>query len=402
MPWKARSGVEERTDFIRDWRQGEETIAELCRQYGVSRVTGYKWRARYEALGERGLEEQSRAPHHSACAMSDAVAKQIVELRRQHPRWGPRKLRAYLVARHGSQHWPATSSIGELLVREGLVIHRRRILRTPPFTQPLAHAGGPNQVWCADYKGWFVCGNGERCDPLTLSDAYSRYLLRCRVVEKTDGPHAQALFEAAFRQYGMPERMRTDNGPPFASPAPGGLSRLSMWWIRLGIQPERIQPGCPEQNGRHERLHQTLKQETADPPQANLRRQQQAFARFQREYNEQRPHEALGNCTPASLYVSSARRFPARLPEPVYPDDVLLRRISQQGSLKWKTERTFLSEVLARQDVGLLEVEADFFEVFYGPVLLGWFDGAEHVFVADRGPKRSKSRRQPAASNQQE
>jgi len=391
----------ERKDFIRDWQQGKETLAELCRQYAVSRVTGYKWIERYEALGEPGLAEQSRAPHHSAWAMSDEVASRIVDLRRQHPRWGPRKLRAYLVARDGSRRCPAASSIGELLVREGLVIHRRRARRTPPYTEPLAHAGGPNQVWCADYKGWFLCGDGERCDPLTVSDAYSRYLLRCRAVEKTDGPHAQALFEAAFREYGMPERMRTDNGPPFASPAPGGLSRLSMWWIRLGIQPERIEPGCPEQNGRHERLHQTLKQETADPPQANLRRQQQAFANFQREYNEQRPHEALGNRTPASLYVSSASPFPARLPEPAYPDGVLLRRISQQGSLKWKTERTFFSEVLAREDVGLLEVEADFFEVYYGPVLLGWFDGAGHVFVADRGPgRRSKTRRQAAASNE--
>jgi hypothetical protein len=233
---------------------------------------------------------------------------------------------------------------------------------------------------------------------LTITDACSRYLLRCRAVAKTDGPEAQAVFEAVFRECGLPEAIRTDNGPPFASRAPAGLSRLSMWWMRLGIRHERIEPGCPEQNGRHERMHQTLKEQTASPPQGNVRRQQEAFDYFQREYNEERPHEALQYRTPASVYVASARIYPSRLPELEYPPEAELRRISQQGSVKWKCSRAFVSEVLARQDVGLVEVEEDFLEVYYGRLFLGWLDavGAEPVFVADQGPRPSRRRGEKA------
>jgi hypothetical protein len=254
----------------------------------------------------------------------------------------------------------------------------------------LAHALGPNQVWCADFKGWFVCGNGERCDPLTITDACSRYLLRCRAVEKTDEPHVRAIFEAVFREYGLPEAIRTDNGPPFATPAPAGLSRLAMWWVELGIRHERIAPGRPEQNGRHERMHQTLKQETAQPPAANLRQQQQAFIRFEREYNWERPHEALGNHTPASVYAASARCYPARMPELQYPQGVQLRQVAANGLLRWNNRRVFISKVLGGAYVGLLATEADFYEVYYGPVFLGWFDETENCFVADSGaePKR--------------
>jgi hypothetical protein len=254
-------------------------------------------------------------------------------------------------------------------------------------------------VWCADYKGWFYCADGTRCDPLTISDAFSRYLLRCRAVPKTDGVEAQAVFEAVFREYGLPEAIRTDNGPPFASKAPAGLSRLAMWWLRLGIRHERIEPGCPAQNGRHERMHQTLKQETASPPQANLRQQQQAFQRFEREYNQERPHEALQYRTPAALYMASARVYPSRLPELEYPPGVHLRRISQQGSVKWKGARAFVSEVLAREYVGLLEVQDQLFEVYYGPLFLGWLEaaGTEPVFVVDRGLHNRARRAAPAA-----
>jgi len=378
--------------FVRARSRAEDSFAELCRQHEISRVTGYKWVRRYEAGGEAALEELSRAPHHVPGAIGQAAVERILRLRQQHPHWGPRKLRAYLIAREPQRLWPAPSSIGQLLVREGLVIHRRPRRRTPPSTEPLAHADAANRVWCIDYKGWFWCGNGERCDPLTVSDACSRYLLRCRAVPKTDGLHTRTVVEAVFREYGLPDRMRFDNGSPFASRAPGGLSRLSLWWVQLGIALERIAPGCPEQNGRHERLHLTLKQETANPPQATLRQQQKAFVCFERVYNEERPHEALGNRTPASVYTASVRPYPRRLPEPSFPDGVLLRRISQQGSLKWKTERTFLSEVFARHQVGLLAVEEDFFEVYYGPILLGWFDGHAHVFVADRPPSRRTPR----------
>ncbi len=384
--------MEQRRDFVEKWRLGQEDFAELCRRYGISRQTGYKWVKRYEAEGGSGLEEHSRAPHHSPQAMSAEVAGQVIELRQQHPRWGPRKLRAYFKNQEPDRNWPASSSIGGLLRREGLARSRRLRRRTPRYSEPLAHAAGPNQVWCADFKGWFLCSNGERCDPLTISDAYSRYLLRCQAVEKSDGAHVRGIFEAAFRECGLPEAIRTDNGPPFAAAAPAGLSRLGMWWLRLGIRHERIEPGCPEQNGRHERMHQTLKQETAMPPAANLRRQQEAFQRFQDEYNQQRPHEALEYRTPASVYRASPRAYPARLPELEYPDGAQMRKVADNGLMYWKCRRLFVSKVLSGEWVGLVPSEQDFFEVYYGPVLLGWFDAKENYFAADAGAEPTRRR----------
>jgi transposase InsO family protein len=275
MPWKLRNALEQRNNFISEWLKGETPVAELSRAYGISRKTAYKWLERFEQDGRNGLSDQSRAPLHCPQAMEESTAVAIIAEREQHPTWGARKIRESLRRQQAEVSWPAASSIGELLKREGLIQARRKRRRTPPYSQPLAHATAPNQVWCADFKGWFLCGDGTRCDPFTVSDAYSRYLLRCRAVDKTDGPHVRAVMEAMFRECGLPEAIRTDNGPPFASPAPGGLSRLSMWWLELGIRHERIDPGCPQQNGRHERMHLTLKQDTASPPAANRRRQHQ-------------------------------------------------------------------------------------------------------------------------------
>jgi putative transposase len=382
MPWKESSILEQRKAFLTACQSGDESVAELCRQYGISRQTGHKWLKRFADDGETGLAERSRAPHRQVQQMLEEVAEEVIGLRRGHPRWGPRKLKAWLERKAPEIQWPAASSIGALLQREGLIIGRRRRPRTPSYSEPLQHADGPNRVWCTDFKGWFHCGDGVRCDPLTCTDAFSRFLLRVRAVAKADGPHVRGVFEAVFREYGLPEAIRSDNGPPFASRAPGGLTRLSMWWLRLGIRHERIEPGCPEQNGRHERMHQTLKQETASPPRATLRQQQQAFVAFEREYNHERPHEALENRTPAELYEPSKRAYPSRLPELEYPRGVLFRRISQQGSLKWKCERTFISEVLAREVVGLLETEEESFEVYYGALLIGRFDGERQHFRA--------------------
>jgi transposase InsO family protein len=384
--------LQQREEFIDTWLSRGRSFTELCAFFGISRKTGYKWIERYDGGGRPALEDRSRAPQECPHAIGEAVAEAIVGARQQHPTWGPRKLRKALERDNPKQCWPAASSIGQLLKREGLVAERRNKRRTSPSSEPLAHAQGPNQVWCADFKGWFHCQDGSRCDPLTVTDAYSRYLLRCRAVAKTDGVHVRAVFETLFRAWGMPEAIRTDNGTPFASVAPAGLSRLSMWWLKLGIRHERITPGGPQENGRHERMHRTLKAETAHPPEANLARQQSRFQRFEREYNELRPHEALNYCTPAELYAPSARAFPARLPELEYPAGAQLRRISQQGSLKWRTRRTFLSEVLARETVGLIEVDEDLFEVYYGLVLLGWLDGREGAFARDDPPRRRRRR----------
>lgn len=381
--------MDQRLEFINEWLKGERRFAELCRRFGIARKTGYECVARFKESGRAGLAERSSVPHNSPQAIGASTAAAIIAERQKRPTWGARKIRLILQREKPKVAWPAASSIGELLKREGLIQSRATRRKTPPYTQPLAHAEAPNQVWCADFKGWFYCGDGARCDPFTVTDAHSRFLLCCRVTEKTDGPHVRAVMEAVFRQHGLPAAMRTDNGPPFASRAPAGLSRLSMWWLQLGIHHERIEPGRPDQNGRHERMHRTLKQETASPPAANRSRQQQAFIAFERIYNGERPHEALDGQRPADVYVPSARVFPERLPELVYPPGVHLRRISQQGSLKWRTERTFLSEVLARHRVGLLETEEEFFEVYYGPLLIGWFDGRSHLFA----PERPQSRR---------
>jgi len=390
VPWQERNALQQREEFIDAWLLRRRSFTDLCASFGIARKTGYKWTERYDGGGRAALQDRSRAPGECPHAIREEVASAIVAARQQHPTWGPRKLRKALGRDNPAQRWPAASSIGQLLKREGLVQERRNKRRTSPSTEPLAHAQGPNQVWCADFKGWFHCQDGSRCDPLTITDAYSRYLLRCRAVAKTDGLHVRAVFETLFRECGLPQAIRTDNGPPFASVAPAGLSRLSMWWLKLGIRHERITPGCPQENGRHERMHRTLKAETAHPPEGNLARQQRRFQLFEREYNEVRPHEALDYRTPAELYVPSVRVFPARLPEPEYPVGAHLRRISQQGSLKWKTRRTFLSEVLARETVGLIEIDDELFEVYYGPVLLGWLDGREAAFARDEPPRKRR------------
>lgn len=387
MPWKERTALEERKAFIEEWRKGDESVAALCRCFGISRDSAYKWIKRYEVNGEAGLAELSRAPHDSPQRMAQKTEGAILKLRQEHARWGPRKLLAYLKRHQPNQHWPAASTVGQLLRREGLAHGRRKRQRTPPYSAPLSHATAPNQVWCIDYKGWFLCGDGSRCDPLTITDACSRCLLRCRAVAKTNEEGARAVLEAVFHEYGMPEAIRSDNGAPFATSAPGGLSRLSIWWLRLGIRHERIKPGRPDQNGRHERMHQTLAQETANPPRANLRLQQEAFRNFEHEYNFVRPHEALAYRTPGDLYVASNRQYPCRLPEIEYPREMLVRRISSMGQLSWKHRDACISKVLAGERVGLLEIEDDLFEVYFGPLVLGWFDSLALTFVADRAPR---------------
>lgn len=349
-------------------------MTELCQRYEVSRETGYVWLRRYRAAGVAGLVEHSRAAHRHANQTPEEIEKMVVELRQAHMRWGPRKLKRILERDEPGRNWPAASTLGALLKREGLVVARKKRWRTAPYSAPLAHADGANRVWCADFKGWFRTADRERIDPLTISDAHSRYLLRCQAVEKTDTARVQAIFEAAFREYGLPEAIRTDNGAPFASRALAGLSRLAVWWIKLGITPERIAAGHPEQNGRHERMHRTLKQEAAQPPAANRRQQQQALDQFRQQYNEVRPHEALGMRTPASVYQPSPRTFPARVPEPEYPASMLVRSVRPKGHFRWKKHDVFLSEVLWGEPVGLLPEDDRWFTIYFAQLPLACFD----------------------------
>jgi len=388
MPWKETCAMRERLKFVALVEAGEETMAELCRRFGISRKTGYKFMERFAAEGIAGLSDRSHAPREHPHAVSEEIEQRIVELRGERPFWGPRKLRARLRMLDVAVAWPAASTIGEILRRHHLIVPRKTRSRVPADTSPFAACRGANDTWSIDFKGWFRTGDGLRCEPLTISDAYSRYLLRCQVVLRTDTRWVKPLVEATFREYGLPRVIRSDNGPPFASSGAGGLCRLSVWWIKLGIKPERIEPGQPSQNGRHERLHETLKLEGCQPPAANRRAQQQRFDVFRRVYNEERPHEALANATPSMIYQSSARPYPARLAEIVYPDGWQVRQVRQDGSIKWAGEYLFVSEVLVGEPVGLEEKDGDVWDVRFGSVLLGKIRAGK--FYREGGGRRGR------------
>ena len=374
MPWKVSGVVERRQQFVAEYVSGQWTMTDLCRAYGISRPTGYEVLRRYAAGGELGLEERSRAARGHPNQTPAEIEQRVLELRREHPRWGPRTLRQRLQDGDQQQRWPAASTIGTMLEREGLTLRRRKRRRTPPYTQPLAEATAPNRLWCADFKGWFRTGDGTRIDPLTVMDAHSRYLLRCQAVEKTDTRRVQAIFEAAFRQHGMPLAIRTDNGAPFASRAIAGLSRLAVWWMKLGIVPERIEPGHPEQNGMLERLHRTLGEETASPPAYDARAQQRGFDRFLYVYDNERPHQALAMRTPSALYQPSPRQYPARVAEPEYGSALKVRRVRACGNITWGGENVFLSEVLSGEPVGLLPLDERYYRVYFADFPLARFD----------------------------
>ena len=370
MPWKVSDVVEQRFRFIVEWQREEFGLAELCRQHQISRQTGYKWIERFEAEGVDGLSDRSRAPKQHPNQVAESVESHILGLRAKYPLWGARKIGAYMRNKQ-TAGTPANSTIGALLKANGLTVPRKQRQRTARSSEPLAHADAPNRVWCADFKGWFLTGDGVRCDPLTITDADSRYLLRCQAVGREDTVHAKPVFEAAFREYGLPERLRTDNGAPFSGPGGTGLSGLSVWWIRLGIHPERIERGKPQQNGRHERMHLTLKNATASPPAANRRAQQRRFDEFRQEYNQERPHEALGMGVPAAVYVPSGRAWPTRLPEIGYDGDWEVRRVEKGGRIRWHGNRVFISHALAGEPVGLKPVADEAWEAYYSFYTLG-------------------------------
>jgi transposase InsO family protein len=357
-------------EFISQVNKSEESFAALCRRFGISRKTGYKWCDRYEKHGPGGLE--ARRPIALTCPHKTniEVIAQLVELRKEHPSWGPKKLKARLEAL-GKSGLPAVSTIGDLLKQHGLVRPRRRRVYPPSMTpQPLAEAVEPNDTWCVDFKGHFALGDKSRCNPLTLTDQVSRYLLKCEDVEKTDVGHVRPHFDLAFREFGLPARMRSDNGPPFATTGIGGLSELSVWWIKLGIAPERIEPGKPQQNGRHERMHRTLKDEVASKPEPTRNAQQLAFDRFRHEYNDVRPHEALEMATPASRYTMSRRAMPASLSSPEYPSTMEVRQVKGNGCLSWKGQAVLISQLLHGEPVGMEPIDEDRWRLHYGPVVL--------------------------------
>jgi transposase InsO family protein len=362
--------VDERMRFVIAAEKHEESFAALCRSFGVSRRVGYKWLARYREAGVDGLLDHSRAPLHHPHGIADDIAEGCLVVRRKHPSWGPLKVRAWLERKAPATQWPAASTIGALFDREGLTVKRKLRRRSPPSSAPFADCEAPNDVWCIDFKGWFLTGDGKRCEPLTLTDAQSRYLLRCQALARTDTDHVWPVLDAAFREFGLPHYMRSDNGSPFASCGAGGLSTLSVRLIKAGVVPQRIAPGKPQQNGRHERMHLTLLQDTASPPADSLRRQIKRLRDFQRLYNEERPHQALGNATPADHYTPSPRRFDGVLREPEYDAGLKVRQVRHNGEIRWRNETIYVNQALAGEPIALEENAAGW-SVSYGPIVLG-------------------------------
>ena len=374
MPWKATCAMDERMRFVSACVENELSMTELCRQFGISRETGYKWLHRYEAVGFAGLTEQSRSPSTHPNATAESVLDALREIRAQRPTYGPKKLLIVFRRRHPKMLAPAPSTVGAFLKREGLVVPRRRVRRVVGQHGMLTLPEECNAGWATDFKGQFRLGDRRYCYPLTLQDSFSRFLLRCQALARPTFESVRPVYEAAFREFGLPDAIRSDNGPPFASATFSGLTKISAWWLTLGIRLERIRPGCPQENGRLERFHRTLKQETALPPRRSLRAQQNAFAAFTTEYNEHRPHEALGQKTPASVYTTSRRSFPAKPPEPQYPGHWDLRRVDTNGQLLFGGYRLNISKALIGHRIALEEIADDRWRLHFFNMTLGVFD----------------------------
>ena len=380
MPWRETSPMEQRLEFVREYESELFTMTELAAQYGISRKTGYKWLDRFAADGIDGLRDGSRRPHHSPQATDPELVELLVALRRRHPRWGAKKLLAIAARRAPRAAWPSRSAVCTWLKDRGLVVPHRRRARSPHAHSPLAPITRVNQVWTTDFKGEFRTGDGRYCYPLTLRDGFSRFVLRCDALVSRTTAATRRGFERAFHDYGLPERIRSDNGSPFASPGLGGLSQLSVWWMRLGIRPERIAPGHPEQNGSHEQFHAVLKAATTRPPAPNCLAQQQRFRRFIREYNDERPHEALALQPPASCYVPSRRSLPTCLPPIAYAGHMEVRRVDHNGAISWKNGPLFVATALAGHPVAFEEIDDGLWTLHFATVALARYDERHRRF----------------------
>ena len=397
MPWKVTSEMDEKLLFISDCLREAAPMTVLCERYGISRETGYVWKRRFEAQGVAGLSELSRAPHRHGALTSAALVTRIVEVRQRKPYWGPKKLLAVLRQEDPELAWPSASTIAEILRREGLSSPRRCRRRALTVEQPFAGVSAANDAWCIDFKGWFCTGDGQRCDPFTVSDAYSRYLLGVQVVPPT-GESVDAVMDRLFCEYGLPLAIRSDNGSPFASIGAGGLSRLSVKWVKLGINLERIYPGEPQQNGRHERMHGTMKGEACNPPAPTVPEQQARLDRFRAEFNDERPHEALGQRPPKQFYQPSGRRYPKRLRDPEYAPDEEVRRVRSSGEIKWKGSMRFISTALIGELIGIRERDDGHWVArFFGIplVLIDRYSGKIARFGPGRPPRTKTSPSNP-------
>ncbi len=360
---------------------GLYSVADLAARAGVSRKTAYKWIARYADGGAEALADRSHATRGHPATTPAKVEGLVVAARQKHPSWGPRKLLLWLAGRHPDVALPAASTVGTILKRHGLVEpRRRRRVAAHPGSRPLV-ADAPCDVWTADYKGQFKTRDGVYCFPLTVCDAHSRYVLACEGHGSVKQSGALRVFDRLFHEHGLPLSIRTDNGVPFATQAICGLSRLSVRWIKLGITPDRIEPGKPQQNGQHERMHRTLKAEAARPPEADMAAQQRRFDTWRAEFNDERPHDGIGGATPTSRYAPSDAERAARasvLPEPEYPAHAEIRRVSRCGTFKMKGHQRFLSQALANEPVAFEEIADGVWSLHFYAVELGRFDERDY------------------------
>jgi putative transposase len=391
MPWETTNVIEQRIQLIVEYLAKVATMVDLCARYGVSRKTAYKWVEKYRKKGLAGTADGSRKPRGGRHWMKAAVREQIVQMRREHPRWGAPKILDRLRKLHPRRSWPAASTAHDALRAEGLVKKRKRGPRRENGGSKCVEPKRANEIWAVDFKGQFRTGDGKYCYPLTMSDGYSRYLLTCEGLSSTEFASSWVVFEAALREYGLPDAIHSDNGEPFASKSLGGLSRLSVRLIRLGIRIERSRPGHPQDNGRHERMHRTLKDETTHPVGTNMMEQQEQFDAFRAEYNLERPHQALAGRTPGALYRRSLRPYPDVLPEIAYPSSFTIRRVRSCGDIRWRGRRLFVSEVLVGERLGLVKDEQAWL-VYFGPVLLGRIDERKRRIVPTDTMRTSRRR----------
>jgi putative transposase len=388
MPWRESSAMDARVEFVTEVLRGEDSMTALCERYGISRKTGYKWCDRYRLDGVSGLAPRSHAPKQHGRVTDQAIVEAIEARRRQRPSWGSRKILAWLKAHDPAVAWPSASTADEILKRAGLVTGRRLHRRAPPRLGELTQPCHANHVWAVDHKGWIKLRDGSRSEPLTMTDGFSRFLLSVNATGSTAAREAQPLFEQAFGEYGLPEVIRSDNGSPFASKGATGLTQLSAWWIKLGIRHERTDPGSPQQNGRHERFHLTLL-EAMTPAPDDRAEQQQRFVAFKQEYNHERPHEALGQKPPATLYKRSPRVMPDRLPEPDYGAEAAARQVRSTGEIRWRGDLIHVSSALIGEAVGVEETADGQWQVRFFDVPLGIIDQTSRKLRRPVAPKPS-------------
>ncbi len=376
MAFRSITKMEKKIRFIEAVCKGDESFSELCRENEISRKNGYKWLSRYEEKGLAGLEDRSRRPHRCRHETSAEIIQAIVEEKLKHLKWGPKKIRARLMRNGYQEGVPSTRTVSNILGRHHLVNHRKKRTQYRSISGGIErpNAQHANEIWAVDFKGWFKTRDGKRCDPLTITDLYSRYIIACELAASQKYKDVQPIFEAVFKRYGLPKRIRSDNGSPFSTRGFGHLSKLSVWWMTLGIELERIEPGKPEQNGQHERMHKTLKEDVANKPAKDRKAQQKVLDQWKKEFNEERPHEGIGMKYPQDLYAPSSRQYKAKMSQITYPKYYAVRKVDTSGHFYWEGQSIFVGEALNQISIGLRREDDSLYWVYFDKIHIANLD----------------------------